>query len=164
MSDSPSRPAFVTGPPDDAEMALRLERVRARMAAEDLDAYVVHCPDNVYYLTNFANYIHERPFVLVIRPTGPLQFIVPLLEEEHVRVRSVGAVITTATEEADLRALNDLVAASIECPVAPWSVRDVESLGDVEGGDDHVHPTATGVVELLTNLAAVADQACRPPA
>jgi Xaa-Pro dipeptidase len=39
----------VTWPRDDA----KLERVHALMAEEDLDALVVHAPDNVLYLTNF---------------------------------------------------------------------------------------------------------------
>ena len=78
--------------PDGAEMATRLRRVRERMSAEGLDAYVVHCPDNVFYLTNFHNFVHERPFVLVVPKAGPLRFVVPLLEEEHVRVRGVGPI------------------------------------------------------------------------
>ena len=94
MTDSSPHLAPVTAPPDAAEMARRLARVRERMAAEQLDAFVSHCPDNVYYLTNFANYIHERPFVLVITMDGPLRFVVPELEEEHVRIRSVGDVET----------------------------------------------------------------------
>ncbi len=92
MAPNDPRPAPIITPPDAEEMALRLTRVRERMAAEDLDAYVAHCPDNVFYLTNFANYIHERPFVLVIRMDGPIRFIVPQLEEEHVRIRSVGDI------------------------------------------------------------------------
>ncbi len=71
-------------------------------------------------------------------------------------------VVTTPTEEAGLRALNHLVARGLGCPLAPWTVRDVETKGDVDGGDDHVHPTATGVAQLLDNLAAVADQTCAP--
>jgi Xaa-Pro dipeptidase len=39
----------MTWPRDDA----KLDRVRALMAAEDLDALVVRAPDNVLYLTNF---------------------------------------------------------------------------------------------------------------
>ena len=87
-----ARPEPILAPPDIAEMERRLERVRRRMADEALDAVVVHCPDNVFYLTNFHNYVHERPFVLVVKPTGPLRFVVPLLEEEHVRVRAVGEI------------------------------------------------------------------------
>jgi Xaa-Pro dipeptidase len=62
------------------------------MAGEGLDAYVVFCPDNVFYLTNFHNYVHERPFVLVVPKEGALRFVVPHLEEEHVRVRAVGEI------------------------------------------------------------------------
>jgi Xaa-Pro dipeptidase len=83
-------PEPIVEPPDAAEMARRLARVRERMAAESLDAYVAHCPDNVFYLTNFHNYVHERPFVLVVPREGALRFVVPRLEEEHVRVRAVG--------------------------------------------------------------------------
>ncbi len=93
MSDARG-PDLIMAPPDAEEMEGRLARVRARMAAAELDAYVCHCPDNVYYLTHFANYIHERPFVLVIAPTGPIRFVVPHLEEAHVRARSVGDVDT----------------------------------------------------------------------
>jgi Xaa-Pro aminopeptidase len=39
----------VSWPRDDA----KLERVRALMADEGLDALVVRAPDNVLYLTNF---------------------------------------------------------------------------------------------------------------
>ncbi len=85
-------PAPISHPPDRDEMERRLAKVRARMAAEGLDAYVVHDPDNIYYLTNFANYVHERPFVLVVPAAGALSFVVPLLESEHVRVRAVGDV------------------------------------------------------------------------
>jgi Xaa-Pro dipeptidase len=85
-------PEPVVAPPDAAEMERRLARVRDGMAAERLDAYVAHCPDNVFYLTNFHNYVHERPFVLVVPREGALRFVVPHLEEAHVRVRAVGAL------------------------------------------------------------------------
>jgi len=85
-------PEPIVAPPDAGEMERRLARVRERMAAESLDAYVAHGPDNVFYLTNFHNYVHERPFVLVVPREGALRFVVPRLEEEHVRVRAVGAL------------------------------------------------------------------------
>lgn len=86
------RPEPVTTPPSEAEIAGRLERVRARMDTESLDALVVADPDNVFYLTNFFNYVHERPFVLAILREGAPHFVVPELEESHVRVRAVGAI------------------------------------------------------------------------
>ena len=75
-------------PPTAVELGGRLERVRAMMAAHALDAYVSVDPVNVYYLTHFFNFVHERPFVLVIEPRGPLRFVVPHLEESHVRARA----------------------------------------------------------------------------
>jgi len=62
------RPAPIVTPPDTHEMQARTQRLRGQMDAAGLDAYVLVDPDNVFYLTNFANYVHERPFVLV--PVG----------------------------------------------------------------------------------------------
>jgi len=79
-------------PPTVAEIDGRLKRVQARMAQEGLDRYVAFCPDNIYYLTNFANAVHERPFVLVIPRSGRPQFVVPQLEIPHVRTRAIGDI------------------------------------------------------------------------
>ena len=40
-----------TAAPDAAELMGRVERVRARMAEQNLDCYVVYDPVNVFYLT-----------------------------------------------------------------------------------------------------------------
>ena len=72
------QPTF--SPPSAAELLARVERVRAMMASQDLTHYVVTCPDSVFYLTNFANYVHERPFIVIVPLKGPLFFIVPKLE------------------------------------------------------------------------------------
>ena len=76
--------------PDEMEMKRRIGRVREMMSEAGLTHYVCASPDNVFYLTNFANYIHERPFILVVSLDGPLHFLVPKLEIPHVRTRSVG--------------------------------------------------------------------------
>ncbi len=86
------RPLPISAPPLPDEMQRRLARVRELMAAQDLDAYVACSPDNVFYLTNFANYVHERPFILVVKRDGAPQFVVPRLEASHVRTRAVGDV------------------------------------------------------------------------
>lgn len=78
--------------PDADEMAWRLNRVRAMMVEAGLTHYVAACPDNVFYLTNFANYVHERPFILVVPLDGPLKFLTPKLEIPHVQSRAVGAI------------------------------------------------------------------------
>lgn len=82
----------VSSPPTANEMVDRVQRVQEAMARADLDFYVAQCPDNVFYLTNFANYVHERPFVLIVPRSGNLKFVVPKLEIPHVEARSVGAI------------------------------------------------------------------------
>jgi Xaa-Pro dipeptidase len=87
-----TRPPPISTPPTPAEMAKRLARVRELMDARQLDVYVAASPDNVFYLTNFANFVHERPFILVIHRTGAPRFVVPRLEMPHVHTRAVGEV------------------------------------------------------------------------
>jgi len=77
-------------PPDEVEIQGRITRVQAKMAEQGLDYYLCHDPANIFYLTNFANYVHERPFILLVPVTGKLTFLMPKLEEEHVRIRAVG--------------------------------------------------------------------------
>jgi Xaa-Pro dipeptidase len=62
------------------------------MEEVSLEKFVVVSPDNVFWLTNFANFVHERPFVLVVSRTGELRFVVPRLEIPHVRARAVGQI------------------------------------------------------------------------
>lgn len=60
------------------------------MVEQGLDYYLCHDPNNVFYLTNFANFVHERPFILLVPASGKMTFLIPKLEEPHVRVRSMG--------------------------------------------------------------------------
>ena len=77
-----------TTAPDKNEMSGRLAKVREMMAAQQLDYYIAYDPVNVYYLTNFYNYVHERPFILVIGKAGAPKFLVPKLEIPHVKSRA----------------------------------------------------------------------------
>ena len=79
-----------SGAPTETEIASRLTRVQFSMQKKGLDYYMCHDPANIFYLTNFANFVHERPFILVVPARGSLVFLTPKLEESHVRVRSVG--------------------------------------------------------------------------
>lgn len=79
-------------PPSPEEISARIGRVQELMRRQSLDWYACVDPDNVYYLTNFANYVHERPFVLLIPATGTPKFIVPKLEIPHVECRKVGEI------------------------------------------------------------------------
>lgn len=80
-----------TAPPVE-EIAERLARVQEKMREHRLDWFACFQPDNVYYLTNFANFVHERPFVLLIPPSGTPRFVVPKLEAAHINSRKVGGI------------------------------------------------------------------------
>ncbi len=84
------KPKGITAPPNIEELSNRLEKVRNLMLQENLDYYVSFDPINIYYLTNFANNVHERPFLLVIEREGIPKMVVPLLEKSHVESRSIG--------------------------------------------------------------------------
>ena len=79
--------APVTSPPDPAQLKTRLDKIRAMMAKMGLDYYISAQTDNVYYLTNFAYFPMERPFFLVIPPSGVPTFVLPLLEISHAQER-----------------------------------------------------------------------------
>jgi Xaa-Pro dipeptidase len=80
----------ITTPPSQKELSDRLDKVRELMRKEDLDYYISFDPVNIYYLTNFANNVHERPFILIIEREGTPKMVVPLLEKSHVQSRSIG--------------------------------------------------------------------------
>lgn len=84
------KPEPIFTPPTEAEIASRLARVQAKLIEAGLDYYLCFNPDNVFYLTNFANMVHERPFILLVPAKGMMTFLMPKLEEPHVRMRSVG--------------------------------------------------------------------------
>jgi Xaa-Pro dipeptidase len=81
-------PESVTSQPSKGELATRLDRVQALMREQELDCYVCFDPVNIYYLTHFANNVHERPFILVIPSEGTPTMVAPLLETSHVQTRA----------------------------------------------------------------------------
>ncbi len=81
-------PEPITLAPSGKELSARLDKVRALMAEQNLDYYVSFDPVNIYYLTNFANNVHERPFILVIPRQGTPKMLAPLLELTHVKTRA----------------------------------------------------------------------------
>ncbi|MHA2129240.1 MAG: M24 family metallopeptidase [Promethearchaeota archaeon] len=78
----------ITSPPEKKELNSRLDKVRAFMKVENLDYYISFDPVNIYYLTNFAFYVHERPFILVIPKEGFPKMLIPLLERGHFEQRA----------------------------------------------------------------------------
>ncbi|MFX1409317.1 MAG: M24 family metallopeptidase [Promethearchaeota archaeon] len=93
----------ITSPPSREELSDRLERVREKMREQDLDYYVSYDPVNIYYLTNFAFYVHERPFILVIPIEGLPRMLIPLLEKGHFEERVRCEIDTTTYYEFPAR-------------------------------------------------------------
>ena len=81
-------PNAITAPPDKEELAGRLANVRLLMEEKGLDYYLSFDPVNIYYLTNFANNVHERPFILILPRKGTPTMLCPLLESNHVKTRA----------------------------------------------------------------------------
>jgi Xaa-Pro dipeptidase len=79
----------ITDPPSREELSNRLEKVRSLMRRQDLDYYIAFNPVNIYYLTNFAFYVHERPFILIIEKEGIPKMLIPRLEKGHFESRAL---------------------------------------------------------------------------
>lgn len=142
-------PGPIFTPPSEAEIQARLKRIREKMQEQGITHYVAACPDNVFYLTNFANYVHERPFIIVISMEGPLHFVVPKLEIPHVTLRAIGDVELVEyfefpapagrTWEEKLQSIftsNPVVGVEATCPLhifqsLPGSPRLTETVEDV---------------------------------
>ncbi|MFX1490240.1 MAG: M24 family metallopeptidase [Promethearchaeota archaeon] len=77
----------ITTPPSREELSNRLKKVRLSMQEQNLDYYVAFDPVNIYYLTNFAFYVHERPFLLIIQKEGSPIMLIPQLEKGHFKSR-----------------------------------------------------------------------------
>ena len=77
----------ITAPPSHEELSNRLKNIIKLMREQDLDYYIAFNPVNIYYLTNFAFYVHERPFILIIEKEGTLKMLIPKLEKGHFESR-----------------------------------------------------------------------------
>ncbi|MFX0006759.1 MAG: M24 family metallopeptidase [Promethearchaeota archaeon] len=77
----------ITAPPSHEELSNRLKNIIKLMKEQDLDYYIAFNPVNIYYLTNFAFYVHERPFILIIEKEGTLKMLIPKLEKGHFESR-----------------------------------------------------------------------------
>ncbi len=78
----------ITDPPSPEELSNRLGKVRKLMHEQKLDYYIVFNPVNIYYLTNFAFYVHERPFILIIEKERLPKMLIPRLEKGHFESRA----------------------------------------------------------------------------
>jgi Xaa-Pro dipeptidase len=78
--------------PSEPELNARKNKLLVAMDEKSIDCLVISDPDNIYWLTNFANYIHERPFILLLSKSAHITFIIPELERQHATTRSIGDI------------------------------------------------------------------------
>ena len=71
----------------------RIQKLQAYLQAEHLDAFLVSTQDSIFYLCGASYKPIERPFFLIIRPSGKYDLVVPRLEYEHMqKVQQVGQI------------------------------------------------------------------------
>ena len=74
--------------PSVEEMQTRIARLQTSLDEHGLTGYVSFAPANVLWLTNFANFVHERPFALFVPREGLPKFLVPFLELDQCDLQS----------------------------------------------------------------------------
>ena len=80
------------------ELTARLDRLQAELAAQDIDILVATTREHLYYLTGVSYVPLERPFFALIPQSGPMELVVPIMEEVHLRENKVADSIITYRE------------------------------------------------------------------
>jgi len=78
----------------DMDYTKRLESLQNQMRVHNLDAFLVTEPHSIYYLTGASYEAQERPFFAIVWSSGNPSFLVPKLEEEHMKKVKIGDVIS----------------------------------------------------------------------
>jgi Xaa-Pro dipeptidase len=73
---------------NEAEYKRRIERVRKVLARRKLDALYLTNGTSMFYLTGYSFISTERPAALVIPADGRITFLGPLLEKNHVPLKT----------------------------------------------------------------------------
>lgn len=125
-----------------AECRQRLATLQTKVREHALDAFVVSSPENIYYLTGAVCHPLERPLLMLVWADRPPQFLVPLLEAEHI-----GGVIG-----------RERVRTYLEYPAPPgqgWA----DHLGEMLGATASIGIEATLRAEISEGLR---DRSLRP--
>jgi Xaa-Pro dipeptidase len=72
----------------------RRSKLSSLLKPNDLDAFLISESESIYYFTGATYKAQERPFLIVIWPNRKPTFIVPKLEENHMRKAKIGDVRT----------------------------------------------------------------------
>lgn len=66
------------------EFRERMSRLQQSVAAEGLDLFIVSSEESIYYLTGISYKPLERPFIILVRPGGEPEMLVPVMERDHL--------------------------------------------------------------------------------
>jgi len=72
----------------EAEHKRRIERVRKFLVKRKLDALYLTDGTSIFYLTGYSFIATERPAALIIPVNGKITFIGPLLEKDHIPLKT----------------------------------------------------------------------------
>jgi len=72
----------------EAEYKHRIERVRKSLARRKVDALYLTNSTSIFYLTGYSFISTERPAALIIPVNGKITFMGPLLEKDHVPLKT----------------------------------------------------------------------------
>ena len=81
-----------------ADYQRRMDNLQAKVAANELDLFLVSSRDNIYYLTGIVCEPLERPMFLLVRPTRAPVFLVPRLERDHIEESTGGGRVDAYLE------------------------------------------------------------------
>jgi Xaa-Pro aminopeptidase len=62
----------------------RMSRLQTSIRQRGLEAFLVTAQDSIYYLTGINYAPLERPFFILVRPTGGATLLAPALDQEHL--------------------------------------------------------------------------------
>jgi len=72
----------------ETEYKCRVERIRKSLAKRKLDALYLTNTTSIFYLTGYSFIATERPAALIIPVDGKIAFMGPLLEKDHVPLKT----------------------------------------------------------------------------
>ena len=68
------------------EYGTRLQQLKASVEKAGLDLFIVSAFDSIFYLTGAGFEPLERPFFLIIRPSGNPSLLTPMLDRDYLKL------------------------------------------------------------------------------
>jgi Xaa-Pro dipeptidase len=108
------------------EISNRIKQVQQGLSKLNLDFYISTDPNEIYYLTNFTFFIHERILMLIIPANGKLKCVTAKIEELNFKRNSIGDIeiitykefpATSGNRWSDI--VNEVVGVDAQCGVCP---------------------------------------------